>query len=66
MYRTASIAAYDVMGDIVIAAIVTTYEDMPGTAPSRVIRASTQVRGTGEDQDLRWLQDALVALAETL
>lgn len=66
MYRTASIAAYDVLDQVVVAATVMTYEGFSEEDACSILRTSVQVRGAGVETDHQWLRDALVALAETL
>lgn len=66
MIRNATVSAYDVLGEVWVAATVTTrwgFQDDPQT---RTRTVSVQVRGTGEETDERWLRDALIALAEVL
>lgn len=66
MWRNATVTAYDCLQDVVISATVHTADGASVSAPARVMTASVQVRGTGEESDARWLRDALVALAESL
>lgn len=66
MYRTATISAYDVMGDVFITATVRTYEPDGETFDSTEFRCATTVQGVGEPDTAEWLQDALVALLERL
>ena len=66
MYRTATVAAYDVMGDVFVTASVRTYEANGTNFDSSEFHCATTVPSTGEDDTEDWLRDALVALAETL
>lgn len=65
MFTTASLEAYDCLGEIVIFARVRQQEDPVGQA-SAYETFSCQVRGTGETEPREWLKDALIALVETL
>ena len=64
MYRTATIACYDVMDQVMVSAVVMEYPGMPGTAPPRRVVVSAQVTGRGEDDTLVWLSQAAQALLE--
>lgn len=66
MIRNATVSAYDVLGDVWIAAQVQTREPNGEDFDITTWTASVQVRGTGEPETERWLRDALIALAETL
>lgn len=59
MYRTATIAVYDVMDQIHISARVTEYPETPGTFPPSILTMSSQVRGRGEEDWSQWLLRAL-------
>lgn len=66
MWYSATINAYDVLGDVWITVVVR--EARPGPTKEEVFlfQRHVQFQGTGEDDPAQWLQDALVALAETL
>lgn len=66
MHRTASISAYDVLGDVWITATVTTRDGFSDAVSDHRLTVSVQVKSIGEGDTARWLRDALVALAETL
>lgn len=66
MYRTATIAAYDVMDTVFITATVRTYEANGEGFDSVEFTSATTVPSTGEADTAEWLRDALVALAETV
>lgn len=66
MYRTATMAAYDVMDQVFVTAQVRTYEPDGASFTSREFHCATTVPSTGEEEDTDWLRDALIALAETL
>lgn len=66
MYRTATIAAYDVMDTVFVTATVRTYEANGEGFDSIELTTATTVPSTGEEETAEWLRDALVALAETL
>lgn len=66
MYRTATMAAYDVLDTVYVTATVTLYDGL-GTGQHEVeISCATTVDGVGSSTGAVWLRDALVALAETL
>ena len=66
MYRTATIAAYDVMDTVHITALVTLYDGEGNYEHEVEFRCATTVDGVGSSDGRLWLRDALVALAETL
>jgi len=66
MYRTASIAAYDVMDTVFITATVRLYDSLQPGVNEVEIHTATTVDGLGSGEGAVWLRDALVALAETL
>lgn len=66
MYRTATIAAYDVMDTVYITATVTLYEGVGEPSHAVEFHCATTVDGLGSSTAEVWLRDALVALAETL
>lgn len=66
MYRTATMAAYDVMDQVFVTATVRTYEANGEGFDSAEFVTATTVPSTGEDDTTDWLRDALIALAETL
>ena len=59
MYRTATVAVYDVMEEVHISVVVTEYPAMPGSAPPVKFVMSSQVRGRGEDEWSQWILRAL-------
>lgn len=66
MYRTATIAAYDVMDTVFVTATVTLYDGLALGQHEVEISCATTVDGHGTSEGAIWLRDALVALAETL
>lgn len=66
MYRTATMAAYDVMGNVFVTASVRTYEPNGQDFDSSEFTCAATVPSVGEDETADWLRDALIALAETL
>lgn len=66
MIRNASIHAYDVLDQVWVHALIQCREPDGFGFATTTTTASVQVRGTGEEDDRRWLRDALIALAETL
>lgn len=67
MYRTANVSIYDMMGQIHAHAVIHTYEQ--GEEEERhneTTECSVFFPSKGQDNDERWLLDALVALAESL
>lgn len=66
MYRTATVAAYDVMGNVFITASVRTYEADGHSFDSTEFQCAATVPSVGEEETEDWLRDALVALAESI
>lgn len=66
MYRTATMAAYDVMDQVFVTAQVRTYEPNGEGFDSVEFVTATTIPSEGEDVTREWLRDALIALAETL
>lgn len=65
MYRTMTLSAYDCLDQVVINLKVLTYGDDQDVAPV-LVKVSTQVRGSGEEDSRQWAVDQLVAMLETL
>ena len=66
MYRTATIAAYDVMDTVHVTATVTLYDGLGPGEHEIELHCATTLDGLGSSSGARWLRDALVALAEHL
>lgn len=66
MWLSTTVNAFDVLGRVHVEAVVRVRWDHPEEDPTAVHRYSTTFDGTGEVSPERWLQDVLVALAETL
>lgn len=66
MKRIASVHAYDVLNKVVVSVIVREYPDYDEGDSTLVLERHATVDGTGEPEPPLWLQDALVALLETL
>lgn len=66
MWYSATINAYDVMGQIHITASVRVAPSAGEQLERLELLASTTVSGTGETNPSRWLEDALVGLLESL
>ena len=66
MYRTATIAAYDVLDTIHVTATVTLYDGLGVGEHELELHCATTVDGVGSSTGSVWLRDALVALAEQL
>lgn len=66
MYRIASIAAYDVMETVVIAATVRLWDGLQVGAPTSEFTCRTTIQGVGSAEDEDWLRDVLVGLIEAL
>lgn len=64
MWYSATINAYDCLGQVVITATVRLDPDVPESAPRVVMTWVTQIEGVGEQDPRRWLGDALVGLLE--
>lgn len=62
MYRTATVAVYDVMDSVFVSARVLTYPSTPGTETPNVEVFSAQVVSRGRDDTTLWLWEALQAL----
>ena len=67
MYRTATLAAYDVMTNVYVTCTVKTYST-EGETPTLLEESMHSVTfdGTGEPNDERWLSTALIELAKSL
>jgi len=63
MYRTATIACYDVLDTVFIVATVKEYLSTPGTLPPVEYVFHTSIPSRGEDDAARWLMEGLNALA---
>ena len=66
MWYSATINAYDVLGDVWITVVVREAVPGPTQEQTTLFQRHVQFQGTGVDEPALWLQDALVALAETL
>lgn len=66
MYRTATLAAYDVLDQVFINAVIKEYPSTPGTEPPREIIVSATVPSRGEEDPSIWLWTALQALQHEL
>lgn len=66
MYRTATMAVYDVMDQVHVSAKVMTYHDLPGTTPPEVEVFAAQVSSHGRDDTALWLWEGLQALQAVL
>lgn len=66
MYRTCTIAVYDVLDEVFINATVMTYPDTPGTTPPERNVYAAQVISRGHQDDTLWLWDALQGLQALL
>lgn len=62
----ATITAFDTMDRVHITANVYSHDGVNLAQAQNVYHTSVTVQGRGEDDERRWLRDALVALAETL
>lgn len=62
----ATITAFDTMDRVHITANVYAHDGVHLAEAQNVYHTSVTVVGRGEDDERRWLRDALVALAETL
>jgi len=63
MYRTATIACYDVLDTVFIVATIKEYLSTPGTLPPVEYVFHTSIPSRGEDDAARWLYEGLTALA---
>ena len=66
MWYSATINAFDVMGDVHVSAQVRARGDSHEDPVLTVRGYTTTVPGSGETDPAVWLRDALLALAETL
>jgi hypothetical protein len=66
MYRTASIAAYDVLDQVFVACTVRLWDGERTEGITSESHWQTTVQGVGSSEDVVWLRDALVALLEAL
>ena len=66
MYRTATLAAYDVLDVVMVNITVTEYPDLPGTTPPSQFTYSTTVPSIGDDQTAGWIQTSLQGLLRSL
>jgi hypothetical protein len=66
MYRTATLAVYDVLDTVFINAVITEYSETPGTVAPLQYVYSTSVQGRGEDDRTVWLWEALQGLQRQL
>lgn len=66
MYRTATMAVYDVMDQVHVSVKVMTYPSTPGTQPPDVEVFAAQVTSKGHDDTTLWLWEALQALQAVL
>lgn len=62
----ATITAFDTMSSVHITANVYAHDGIHMAEAKNVYHTAVTVQGRGEDDERRWLRDALVALAETL
>lgn len=65
MHRFASITAYDMFGQIFVAATVRDHDITREEGREPELRCSTMVRSTGETEPVEWLQQALLGLLES-
>lgn len=66
MRYEARITAYDVMDSVGVIMVVRESTGYAAMADEVVYHKVTTVRGTGEDDPVEWLKDALVAALEDL
>lgn len=66
MWLSTTINAYDVMGQVHIAAVVRGLSDGPLQEFETVLRCETTIPGVGEPDAAEWLKDALIGLLEAL
>ena len=66
MLFTATITAYDMLGDVGVSANVYAYEGTPSPHGRNVYHTTTTVQGVGEDRPQEWLRDALIAMLEAI
>lgn len=66
MYRTATMAVYDVLDQVHISVKVLTYPSTPGTVPPDVEVFAAQCSSKGHDDATIWLWEALQAMQAVL
>lgn len=66
MYRTATMAVYDVMDQVHVSAKVMTYHSTPGTEAPEVEVFAAQAKSVGTEDTTLWLWEALQALQAVL
>lgn len=64
-HLTATIAVYDVMGDVFMNAVVTDH-DLSENCEGRTRTFTELMQGEGVSEHARWLRDAVMYLAESL
>lgn len=66
MYRTATVAAYDVLDTVHLTCTVTLYDGLGLGQHEVELHTVATVDGVGSSEGSIWLRDALVALIESL
>jgi hypothetical protein len=66
MYRTATLAVYDVMDEVFVTADVRLYDAFPEHPSEIEVHCQTTISGVGSGDGRAWLRDALVGLIEAL
>lgn len=66
MYRTATLAVYDVLDTVFVNARVLEYSSTPGTVPPTELVVSASILSVGEEDPTIWLWKALQALQHEL
>lgn len=66
MYRSATIAAYDVIDAVHVHAVVRLWDGFGEEGVTTESSYTATLQGVGSGSDTVWLRDALVALLETL
>lgn len=66
MRYEARVTAYDMLDQVTVALVVLEASDIPQVSTKVVLRSTTTVRGTGEEDPRQWAIDALVAALESL
>ncbi len=66
MKRIASIHVYDALETVQINCLVRVYDDYEHGESELALERHVSLQSTGEPEDWRWLQDALVGLLESL
>ena len=66
MWLSTTVNAYDVMGEVHIAAVVRGLSDGPLQEFENVLQCETTIQGIGETDPRLWLKDALIGLLEAL